>query len=210
MRICSIEGCGKKHDAKGLCNKHYLQFKYYGGVKRTVKDPNEFIIDTLICSIHIFDKAGVWKYTAIVGREDYDLVKKYKWGVSKNQHGVLDVRTSRKAGSIPLSRMLMGLSKGDKTEVDHKNRDRLDNRIENLRLCNRSQNTCNTKYHKNRHSQYRGVNLVEGTRWRAVVTKDKKHHHCGYFDTEIQAALAYNEAAQQLHGEFAYLNKIGD
>ncbi len=208
MKICTIEGCSKKQEARGFCNKHYLQYKYYGGVKRTLKDPNEFILDGDVCRIRMFNKKGEWTYTTIVDKEDYELVRQYKWGTSKNQHGVLDVRTNRKVGLIPLSRMLMDLSKGDKTEVDHKNGDRLDNRRENLRLCDRSQNTCNTPLHGNRYSQHRGVSLVDGKRWRAVVTKNKKHYHCGYFDTEVQAALAYNTAAQQLHGEFAYLNVV--
>ncbi len=28
MKICSVEGCGRKHEAKGLCSKHYQSRRY--------------------------------------------------------------------------------------------------------------------------------------------------------------------------------------
>lgn len=89
------------------------------------------------------------------------------------------------------------------TEIDHIDGDKSNNRIENLRAATRSQNQCNMPSRKNSSSKYLGVNL-KINRWRATVS-DK---HIGYFDTESQAALAYNREAVKLFGEFANLNII--
>jgi hypothetical protein len=86
-------------------------------------------------------------------------------------------------------------------ELDHINRDRTDNRIENLRPCNHSQNLGNSRPRRN---GYKGVSLCKCTgRWRAQLKG-----HIGRFDTEEEAALAYNAAALAYFGDFAYLNEV--
>lgn len=86
-------------------------------------------------------------------------------------------------------------------ELDHKNRNRADNRIKNLRVCNHSQNLGNSgpRVHK-----YKGVTLCKQTgRWRAQL-----NGHLGRFDTIEEAALVYNAAAKKHFGKFALLNKV--
>ena len=86
-------------------------------------------------------------------------------------------------------------------ELDHINRIRCDNRIENLRPCNHSQNLGNARA---RIHKYKGVTFCKQTQmWRAQL-----NGHLGRFDTIEEAALAYNEAAMKHFGEFAYLNEI--
>jgi len=41
-----------------------------------------------------------------------------------------------------------------------------------------------------------------------MAYKDNKQFYVGSFNDEVEAALAYNEKAKELHGEFAFLNKI--
>ena len=87
------------------------------------------------------------------------------------------------------------------SELDHINRIRNDNRIENLRLCTHSQNLGNARA---RVHKYKGVTFCKRTgKWRAQL-----NGHLGRFLTIEEAALAYNKAAIQHYGEFARLNEI--
>ena len=106
---------------------------------------------------------------------------------------------------VYLHRLIIDAKKG--MQVDHINQDKLDNRKENLRLCNFSQNQANTSHRKNK-SGYRGVSLKKSGRYISLIRFDNKTIYLGLFPTAKEAAIAYNEAAVKYHGEFANLNKI--
>lgn len=93
--------------------------------------------------------------------------------------------------------------------LDHINRDRDDNRIENLREASHSQNMRN-KVVSIGKSKYRGVTLIESTgRWRSKVYHKRKQYHIGVFSTEIEAAIAYNNKVIELGlEEFTELNQV--
>jgi hypothetical protein len=84
-------------------------------------------------------------------------------------------------------------------QVDHIDRDRTNNVASNLRWCTSSQNNHNRTKRAGRSSQYVGVSFHH-KKWRAVVAAT--------FDTELEAALAYNAAAKAMMGDFANLNTI--
>ena len=88
-------------------------------------------------------------------------------------------------------------------EVDHKDRNKLNNRIENLREATRSQNMQNRSAWGKGSSKYLGVCSFRG-KWKVEI----QGKHIGMFSDEKIAALTYNEAAQKLYGEFANLNII--
>lgn len=91
--------------------------------------------------------------------------------------------------------------------VDHTDRDKLNDKINNLRASTKSQNCQNKSSHKNSASKYLGVHQNNShTKWKACIYVNGKNMHLGTFETDVLAALAYNEAAKKYHGEFASLN----
>lgn len=97
--------------------------------------------------------------------------------------------------------------------VDHVSFDTLDNRRENLRVCTRSENAFHSRKKKDGQytSKYKGVSLWQGggePSWRARIHKDGISYLIGYFKSEVEAALAWNQAALAHYGEFAVLNII--
>jgi hypothetical protein len=92
-------------------------------------------------------------------------------------------------------------------EIDHANGNRLDNRIENLRICTHQQNLANKHTRTIHTSRFKGVSLYRDTgRWRATMGYMGKAVHIGYFDSEEEAARAYDAKARELQGEYANTN----
>ena len=123
------------------------------------------------------------------------------------------MRTCIKGERILIHRVIFLMHHGylpeyPKYQLDHINRDKLDNRIENLRVATNSQNMANKPSCHGKTSIYKGV-CKRGDKWYAQIKYNGKVHHIGSFDDEVTAALAYNDKATIHHGEFAYINKIG-
>jgi hypothetical protein len=151
--------------------------------------------------------------SAIVDDADYEELSRHKWYAMKNTYGGFLARRSTfidgKHGKVWMHRFLLGLKKGDNMVGDHINHNTLDNRRFNLRKCTQGQNLCNMSPNKNTSSQYKGVSFNKQCRkWDARISKNGVQHCLQLFETEELAALAYNEKAKELHGEFAHLNKI--
>lgn len=87
-------------------------------------------------------------------------------------------------------------------QIDHINGQKSDNRIENLREANHSQNQMNTA-NRDSHSGLRGVRFVEKTgRWAARIYKEGKEIRIGTFATAEQAGDAYTAKAKEIYGDF--------
>lgn len=80
------------------------------------------------------------------------------------------------------------------TEVDHRDGDIHNNRIENLRAATSSQNKCN--------KLSKGYGLHQG-RWRVRLVVNGKQRHFGSFEDEDLAALVASEAKEKYHREFS-------
>jgi hypothetical protein len=93
-----------------------------------------------------------------------------------------------------------------KSDLDHKNRDRTDDRISNLRECTQSQNNANRTIFPGKPLKFKGVYQYKswGDGYFAVIHKDKKRIRLGPFDTPEEAHRAYLEQAEKLYGEFSY------
>jgi hypothetical protein len=93
--------------------------------------------------------------------------------------------------------------------VDHVNRNGLDNRRINLRPATVSQNQANRGPLSNNTSGYKGVSWNRGRhKWSAIIKVAGEVTRLGFFDDPIEAARAYNQAASEAFGEYAYLNPM--
>jgi hypothetical protein len=144
---------------------------------------------------------------AIVDDEDYEIVSCHKWCAQKHRNTYYAGTYLYAEGNkkyIHMHRLLMDAKKGQ--IVDHVNENGLDNRRDNLRFATNSQNLHNSSRTRGT-SKYRGVYLRKGTsRWHSQIKVNNKRIHLGYFDTEIDAAKAHDQAALKYLGEFAKLN----
>jgi hypothetical protein len=110
-------------------------------------------------------------------------------------------------------RWLFDLDTDDKTVVDHIDGNKLNCTRENLRLCSVSENMANRKkIGKNdiTASKYKGVTKTKTGKWKSNCKKDNIVYSLGIFETEKEAALAYNNKAIELHKTFALLNILED
>lgn len=110
-----------------------------------------------------------------------------------------------------LSRVLMNVT-DPRIVVDHINRDPLDNRRCNLRLCSHTESVGNIGMNHTNKSGYKGVSFHKRcNKWRAVISKGNTHYHIGYAMTARDAALMYDKEARKHFGEnFAATNeKLG-
>lgn len=88
--------------------------------------------------------------------------------------------------------------------IDHINGQTADNRIVNLRDCNRSENLCNSKHHANNTTGFKGVHHQKANNiYVAHIRKNGKRVHLGSFKTAEAAAAVVRAARVQIHGEFA-------
>lgn len=93
--------------------------------------------------------------------------------------------------------------------VDHIDGNILNNRIANLRAATIKQNQHNRKSRKGSSSKYVGVRWKKQClKWNAEISVNNRKKHIGYFESEIQAARAYDREAISLYGDFAKLNFI--
>lgn len=136
---------------------------------------------------------------------DIEFATKYKWYYAG------DYAKNNKLGF--LHRNILEIMLGGKIpkhlEADHINRDKLDNRRENLRLATPAENRTNYAGNIGK-SGFRGVKQGKGrSKWRAdIQIKGKKVLIGGSYTSPIEAAKAYNERAKEVFGEFAYLNPV--
>ena len=141
---------------------------------------------------------------AIVDDEDYEFLMQWTWYANELREGKFYVR--RSASMEYMHRVVMQAPKGK--QVDHINQNPLDNRKVNLRLCNNIENN-SYKGKRPGKNNYKGVCWHKGSKkYLAKIIVKSKHIYLGTFDSEIEAAKAYNEAAKKYHKEFAFYNQV--
>ena len=118
-------------------------------------------------------------------------------------------RVGRLKGKLYKEHRLIWLyynSKWPKDQIDHINGVKDDNRIENLRECTHQQNMFNKKSY-GKASQYKGVCWSkQNKKWVAGYRYKRKRYYVGYYDTELEAAKAYDLATESIHKNFQRKN----
>jgi len=133
----------------------------------------------------------------LVDDDDFEYLNQLKWHC--NNHGY--VTCSLNGKPILMHREILHAK--DNECIDHKNRNILDNRKCNIRICTRTENKINQSIYKNNTSGYKGVTWNKAhQKWRASIAG----HYIGDFSSSKKAARAYDKKCSELYGDFANLN----
>jgi hypothetical protein len=148
---------------------------------------------------------------ALVEPFDYYRLKSFNWYLGSNGKEFYAFRNMKigpgKVKMVSMHRQIMDFPKG--LLVDHHNSITLDNRRANLRLATHAENACNRpKIRSKTSSQYIGVYFEKRTGRYTVKIRvnNGKRLWLGRFNSELDAAKAYDDAAKKYHGDFARLN----
>ena len=137
---------------------------------------------------------------AYVDAADYEWLSQWNWHLDS---GYAARYEKRKA--IFMHRLILPPPEG--MVVDHIAGNRANNCRCNLRVATREQNSRNQRKHNGSYSVFKGVFYSKDKRkWYAKCKYRGKPHRLGYFDTEVEAARAYDRKAVEWFGEFARLN----
>lgn len=153
---------------------------------------------------------GELGHFAFIDEKDVDRVSPYSWNVGNGRYAqsgsFVDENGNQKW--VKMHRFIVDA--GDNEVVDHINGDTFDNRSSNLRKCSAEGNAKNRKKQKSpTSSKFKGVHKVRSG-WAARIQVNGKRMALGVFADEIEAAKAYDDAAQQYHGSFAKFNLKGN
>lgn len=152
------------------------------------------------------DVAGL---TIKIDQSDLHVLKKFNWHRHISSKGRIYIRATINGKRVGLHRYLLEVSDPN-IWVDHKNGCSLDYTRDNLRVCTPHQNNYNRRKISGTVSKYKGVTFTRDANrkkpWQVSIKYDGKQKFIGYFANEEDAAIAYDKAAIEYHGEFACLN----
>lgn len=185
-QICKSENDVRMNKKAGklLCRRHAVQVYRFGEVRsRTLADPNDFhYFNDHYAEMICYDRNGKEKGRTRIDVEDIPRVKSAgSWCIDSGGYVM-----NGKHGA--LHRFLMGSKKG--YEIDHKNRDKLDNTKANLRFVLHRINTIN----RNTINAYQRPN----GNWTSYVCSIGKTYTLGTFATFKQAQSIANKAKNHL------------
>ncbi len=154
---------------------------------------------------------------ALVDEEDFGLVSRYRWYLSKtisktsgdvSFYAQTSIRKENGGQrTLRMHRLVLRLGFGDKRYVDHINYKTLDNRRCNLRPCSPLESVLHRKKMGGTSSKYKGVSSCQRhEKYVSQITVEGKPIRLGNFKTQKEAAIQYDRAAYAMHGEFAELN----
>ena len=190
---CNCEWCDKTAKFKGYCEKHYRQIKRLGGVRRTYWDKNEILMREHHAEIILYDKTNSEKGRAIIDLDDVERCKDYKWHLTEQGY----VATTSNKKTLRLHRFIMITP--DDMHTDHLNRNKLDNRKENLLICTQSENNKNKGVYSKNTLGKRGVSYRDG-RYYVQIRFEYKNYHLGIFKELNDAIKARENAELKFYG----------
>jgi len=153
---------------------------------------------------------------ATVSPEDYEWLSQWKWTAHRARRLYGPAWYAIRMSPSPKRKMLYlhrEIAKRaflpQSKQYDHKDRNGLNNTRQNIRPCTANQNGANTTKSPGKSSRFIGVFWFKAKqKWAVRIRTKEGRKFIGYFDNEVIAARAYNEAAARYHGEFARLNEF--
>jgi hypothetical protein len=149
---------------------------------------------------------------AIVDDEDYSWLSQWRWHFSgKYARRLSGQWRNGNQKCVWMHREILKRRRVniDGLQTDHINLNKLDNRRNNLRIANSSENQANTFKFNSYTSKYKGVCWHKiRKKWDAQIQKDGRVYHLGSFMKEYEAAKVYNTVAKKYFGEYARLNQL--
>jgi hypothetical protein len=149
---------------------------------------------------------------AIVDLDDFTWVSQWNWSALwiPSKHGFYAVRSAVIEGKkrcLYLHRELLQCSPDEYT--DHRDGNSLDCRRSNIRRCRPIDNTRNRGVQTVNTSGLKGVSFDRfRNKWKSRINVDGKEIFLGRFANSMDAAIAYNNAAREYYGDFAWLNQV--
>lgn len=197
MTILGFAGRNERHQALVKCSSESLgvftavwsdvkRGKTKGlkrGLSRIIRNKYE------LCDnyVKVFFKNGSF---FLCDQEDIGLVEQNTWYLNQNGY-------ARNTDGIYFHRMVINIPEG--YVIDHINRDKLDNRKENLRTCLPRDNCHNRGLYVTNTSGHTGVYELKSGRFSAGITVDYKSIHLGNYKTYEEACKIYEDAKEKYH-----------
>lgn len=150
-------------------------------------------------------------HVLIVDEDDLPLIEPYTWHVTTPRSMSIYARSWKRIGGkkicVLMHRLLLNAPRN--VQVDHRDNNGLNNSRSNLRFCTNGQNAANRHNLTTNTSGYKGVTYHrQARRWQAAIKVDGRNHYLGLFREPELAALAYDRAAVEIHGDFAHINGV--
>ena len=164
------------------------------------------IVNYFICNDYVKIYLGSG-HSFLIDLDNLHEILPFSWSIENKYVYRVQTINGKSNCKIRIYRQIMRAEAGQ--IVDHINGDTFDNRKSNLRFCTVQENLKNRKKreaHKS-SSRFKGVSK-KGKKWTVSITHNYKRIHLGVFDTEEQAAIAYNEASEHLHGAYGRKNEV--
>lgn len=144
--------------------------------------------------------------TSIVDDDDYEKLAQYKWCASRCGNSHYAMRKDKNDKGILMHRFILNVTDRH-IHVDHINHDTLDNRKINIRTCTQQENNRNKSPHSKSTSKYLGVSWDKlKNKWKGNIYVNKKLLFLGRFNSEEDAAKAYDLIAKKEFQQYANLN----
>lgn len=141
-----------------------------------------------------------------VDDDDFESLSLFRWYATSERYVARiapDPMRPGKRTHYPMHRVIMGLGRGDKRQIDHIDGNTLNNQKANLRICTVAENLRNRGTHRTNTSGFKGVSRGSKNSWRAQIEHAGKQYKLGSFPSPELAHEFYCLAADMLHGEFS-------
>jgi hypothetical protein len=142
---------------------------------------------------------------ALVDDSDFEYINQWKWYAALSTHTSYAMRRDKNGKTVYMHRVITNAPQG--MDVDHLNRDGLDNRRSNLRVCTTAENTRRSYKKSTNKTGYKGVSWDKvNKKFVSQIMLNGKGIKIGRFNTAEEAARAYDKKAVEIYGDSAFLN----